>query len=163
MHYLVVSDIHGQEDGIQLIKNAIKRFKPEGIISAGDQCPYPGEDLFSSLIAVRGNCDRFYEYGSIPFPPLKRELTIFGRSIYVTHGDSIWVDDLMLEEGSVFISGHTHVPSIRKEAGIYLLNPGSASKPRSSDGPTAALLSEEGFTIFSLIDFTIVSTLNFSE
>lgn len=163
MHYLVVSDIHGLEDGVLLIKRAIEKYKPVGVISAGDQCPYPGEPLFSSLISVRGNCDRFYEYGACPFPPLKREMTLFGRNVYITHGDSIWVEDLALDKGSIFISGHTHVPSIRKEDGVYLLNPGSPSRPRSSEGPTAALLSEEGLTIFSLMDFTIISTLSFSE
>ena len=163
MRYLVVSDIHGEKKGVELIKSAISKYAPDGIISAGDQCPYMSEILFRELIAVRGNCDRFFEYGSIPFPPPIRTLSLFSRNVCITHGDSVWYDDLDLEEGTVFISGHTHVPMLKKENGIYLLNPGSSSRPRSSDGPTAALFEEDALSIFSLIDFTTISTLSFSR
>ena len=160
---LIVSDIHGEEEGVLLVKKAIERFWPEMVLSAGDQCPYQGENLFRSLTAVRGNCDRFYEYHDLPFPPPLLKMTVLGRKICMTHGDAIWYDELELEEGTIFISGHTHVPSLRKENGIYLVNPGSASRPRSSEGASAALLSEDGLELFSLMDFEMISALSFSE
>ena len=163
MRYLVVSDIHGDKAGVELIKNAMRKYSPDGVISAGDQCPYLGEPIFEQLISVRGNCDRFYEYGKIPFPPLIKTISLFSRDVCITHGDSIWYDDLDLKDGSVFISGHTHVPLLKKENGIYILNPGSASRPRSASGPTAALFDEDALSIFSLIDFTLISTLSFSR
>ena len=85
--HLIVSDIHGSEEGMLLVRQAIEHFHPEGIISAGDQCPDPLYSAFySSLIAVRGNCDRFYEYYDIPFPPLSREIKLYGKRIVITQG-----------------------------------------------------------------------------
>ena len=161
--YLVISDLHGMDEGLMLVKKAIEHFRPLGIISAGDQCPNPFEPIYSSFISVRGNCDRFYEYEQIPFPPLYREMSIFERNVVITHGDRFSYQDFKLEKGSVFISGHTHVPSLEKHDGIYLLNPGSPSRPRSSSGPTVGLFTKLGLALFSLLDFNIFSTLDFSD
>ena len=161
--HLIVSDIHGSEEGMLLVRQAIEHFHPEGIISAGDQCPDPLYSAFySSLIAVRGNCDRFYEYYDIPFPPLSREIKLYGKRIVITHGHEAVPDDFDLQKGDIFISGHTHVPELRMEGGIYLVNPGSPSRPRSSSGPTAALFEEDRLSLLSLLDLTILSSLAFS-
>ena len=163
MPYLIVSDIHGSDDGVDLIIQAKERFNAEGIISAGDQCPAGFNSAFwKSLIAVRGNCDRFYEYQDIPFPPPSRTERIYGHRITITHGDRLWLDDFDLSPGEIFVSGHTHVPMLERRNGIYVVNPGSPSRPRSSSGPTAVLFREEGLTLFSLIDFTALSSLSFS-
>lgn len=162
MPYLITSDIHGSLEGLELVRNAASRLKADGIISAGDQCPSSPDPLWSRLIAVRGNCDRFYEYDCIPFPPISREMRIYGRNVIITHGDRLCADDFSLEAGSVFISGHTHVPELRKEGDAYLVNPGSPSRPRSSSGPTAALLEEDRLSLLSLLDLAIFSSLSFS-
>ena len=161
--HLIVSDIHGSADGIDLVRGAVSHFSPEGILSAGDQCPDPiHSTFFSSLISVRGNCDRFYEYMGIPFPPLEREMALYGHRIVMTHGDRLCSDDYTLHRGDVFISGHTHVADLHQEDGVVFCNPGSPSRPRSSEGPTAALLSEEGVFLFSLLDFSTISAIRFS-
>lgn len=160
--YLITSDIHGSDAAIELLKTAAGKYRPKAIISAGDQCPDIFEPFYSSLIAVRGNCDTFYSYGSIPFPPLFREMNLFGRKAIITHGDRYSYSDFELEEGSLFISGHTHVPHLEKRDGIYLFNPGSPSRPRSSFGETAGLLFPFGLRLVSLLDFTILSALDFS-
>jgi putative phosphoesterase len=36
--------------------------------------------------------------------------------------------------------GHTHVPCFTSENGLFLINPGSVSRPRSSKGPTFAVV-----------------------
>ena len=159
---LITSDIHGDETGRNLIMNAASHFKTECIISAGDQCPDPYDPFYQSIIAVRGNCDRFYEYQNLPFPPLKRELELFGRKIYITHGHTLSDGDFPLENGDIFISGHTHVPVLELRNGIYFANPGSPSRPRSSAGPTAVLLECTGLTLFSLLDFSQICALSFS-
>lgn len=160
--YLIVSDIHGSEKGMNLIMHAAKHFQAEGILSAGDQCPDPlYQSFYSSLIQVRGNCDRFYEYIS-SFPPVERELTIYGHRTVITHGDRKCAEDYSLSPGDVFISGHTHVPSLTSSGGAILCNPGSPSRPRSSEGPTAALFLPEGLRLFSLIDFRIIKAIRFS-
>lgn len=161
--HLIVSDIHGSDEGMLLVRQAIDHFHPEGIISAGDQCPDPLYSAFySSLIAVRGNCDRFYEYYDIPFPPLSREIKLYGKRIVITHGHEAVPDDFDLQKGDIFISGHTHVPSLYEEDGVVFCNPGSPSRPRSSSGPTAAALSDEGLFLFSLLDFSTLKAIRFS-
>ena len=162
MPYLITSDIHGSAEGLELIRSAASRLGADGIISAGDQCPSSPDPLWSILIAVRGNCDRFYEYEGIPFPPISREMRIYGRNVIITHGDRLYIDDFSINAGDVFISGHTHVPELRMEGGIYLVNPGSPSRPRSSSRPTAALFEEDRLSLLSLLDLTILSSLAFS-
>ena len=150
--------------GMELVSAAARHFRTDGIISAGDQCPDPLHAAFySSLIAVRGNCDRFYEYGSLPFPPVSRELQLYGHRVIITHGDRLSPDDFDLRSGDIFISGHTHVPMLSQEDGVVFCNPGSPSRPRSSSGPTAALLSEDGLLLFSLMDFSTIRAIRFSR
>ena len=162
MPVLITSDIHGSRDGVRLLQNAIRKFRPESIISAGDQCPdEENASFFLSLIAVRGNCDRFYEYGNIPFPPVSLTIESYGHRITVTHGDRLWLDDFQLNSGDIFISGHTHVPILKMENGIYICNPGSPSRPRSSEGPSAALLDDSGLSLISLLSLEPLRTLPF--
>ena len=162
--YIITSDIHGSYDGMKLIESACSHFQSEGIISAGDQCPDPMyEAFYSSLIAVRGNCDRFYEYMNMPFPPLSRKMKIYGHRVIVTHSDRLSSSDFPLSSGDIFISGHTHVPMLYEEDGVVFCNPGSPSRPRSSEGPTAAVLSEDGLTLFSLLDFSTLKAIRFSR
>ena len=144
MPVLITSDIHGSRDGVRLLQNAIRKFRPESIISAGDQCPdEENASFFLSLIAVRGNCDRFYEYGNIPFPPVSLTMEAYGHRITVTHGDRLWLDDFQLNSGDIFISGHTHRSMLEKNGGIIFLNPGSPARPR--DGVKSfAILDEKG-------------------
>lgn len=162
--YLMVSDIHGEEEGAELVKRAARHFGVQGILSAGDQCPDPSDQAFySSLISVRGNCDRFYEYGAVPFPPRVRSIDLLGHRIEITHGDLLSLDDFDLVKGSIFLHGHTHVPMLEEINGIYSVNPGSPSRPRSSEGPTAVLFSEDGLVLFSLLDFSHLRSLSFSS
>ena len=162
MSILITSDIHGSRDGIELINGAVRKFRPECIISAGDQCPdEENAAFFSSLKAVRGNMDRYYEYGKLPFPPLSFTMEAYGRKITVTHGDRLSPEDFPLMPGDIFISGHTHVPMLEMRNGIYICNPGSPSRPRSSEGPSAALLSESGIALLSLLSLGFFRTLSF--
>lgn len=157
---LIISDVHGDRKAMQRIREAERHFNSERIISAGDLCPDPYDALFYSIEGVRGNSDRFYEYGSLPFPPLMLSLSIYSRSVFITHGHM----EIEIPEGTqVLITGHTHIPSIRKKGNLYTLNPGSASLPRSSSGPTFALFTPEELSVFSLIDFKKIMSLNFSS
>lgn len=162
--HLITSDIHGSAEGVKLLQEAAAHFGTSATISAGDQNPDPSASSFySSLISVRGNCDRYYEYDGIVFPPQTRELRLYGHDVIITHGDRLSPGDFHLKEGDIFISGHTHVPELIERNGIYFCNPGSPSRSRSSAGPTAALLSDEGLFLFSLLDFGILKAISFSH
>ncbi len=157
---LVFSDVHGSLDAMRRIRKAENYFHSERIISAGDLCPDPYDPIFFSIEGARGNCDRFYEYGSLPFPPPVFTTEIYGRKVLVTHGHTpLDIPDLT----DVLITGHTHVPLLRKNGSLYTLNPGSASLPRSSLGPTFALFTPSRLAIFSLEDFSEIRSLSFSS
>ncbi len=160
---IITSDIHGDAIGVNLIKKAAEKYSCQDILSAGDQCPDSFDPFYRNLIAVRGNSDRFYEYEDIQFPPLYRKLAYFGKTIYMTHGDIYSYNDFDLRSGDIFISGHTHVPLLMEKNGIYLLNPGSPSRPRSSLGPTAILLDKDFARLISLLDFSQISALSISS
>ena len=157
---LVFSDVHGDRDAMIKLREAAKRFSSGRMISAGDLCPDPYDSVFFSIEGARGNCDRFYEYGSLPFPPLQYRTELYGKRILVVHGHLPFEipDDI-----DVLITGHTHVPLLEKRGSLYLLNPGSASLPRSSEGATFALISPSGLTLLSLLDFSEIRSLSFSE
>lgn len=155
---LITSDIHGDKEGIKLLEKITSIFNIKMILSSGDQCPSPYTPFYSSLVSVRGNSDSSYYYIDSPLPPLYREITIFNRRIIMTHGHAMKSSDFKLKKGDIFIEGHTHTPHLFEKNGIYFLNPGSPSRPRSSEGPTAALLFESFLTLLRLIDFSFFSS-----
>ena len=66
-----------------------------------------------------------------------------GLTMYLTHGHHHSPDNLPpLAEGSVFLSGHTHVKLDKPVDGIRCLNPGSVSIPK--DGSHSCLIFENG-------------------
>ncbi len=157
---LIFSDAHGDREAVKRVKEAERYFSSERLLSLGDLTPDPFDSVFSSIEGVRGNCDRFYEYGSLPFPPLDMTTTLFSKKVYMTHGHLPYE----IPEGTdVVLTGHTHVPSIEKRGGIYFANPGSVSRPRSSTGPSFLLFKESGLDLVSLLDFSLIKSLSFSS
>lgn len=156
---LVFSDIHGDRGAMRRIREAAAYFSSESLLSAGDLCPDPYDPLFFSIEGVRGNCDRYYEYGTLPFPPLVYTTEIYGKKVTVAHGHTP-VD--IPRNTDVLITGHTHIPVIKKKGELYILNPGSASLPRSSEGPTFALFTPSFLALFALDDFREIRSLSFS-
>lgn len=157
---LVISDVHGDKEAMERVREAERYFRSERIFSIGDLCPDPYDPVFYQLEGVRGNSDRFYEYGPLPFPPLTLTLEIYSKRIFLTHGHL----DIEIPQGTdIVITGHTHVPSLRRRDSLYYLNPGSVSLPRSSSGPTAALITPSRLSVFSLLDFNEIMSLSFSS
>lgn len=132
MKILVVSDSHGCYD----ILDKIIRNQPnaEVVLFLGD-----GEGEFESLklkypekmfIGVKGNNDFCCSL------PLCEERTIEGKKIFMTHGHTCGVKhglQRLKAEGrrcgaDIVLYGHTHVPHIEYEDGIYVMNPGAAMK-----------------------------------
>lgn len=157
---LVFSDVHGDEMAIAKIREAERVLCTNSLLSLGDLCPDPYNPIWRGILGVRGNMDRFYEYGDLPFPPKELVLNLGERRIIALHGDDY--PSSPIQKGDIVLSGHTHVPKMVEKNGVYYLNPGSPSRPRSSSGPTFGVLEEECFSIFSLLDFNRISTLTFS-
>lgn len=156
--YIVFSDLHGIEENMLRLREIEREIDALGLISLGDLCPGITPYLYNSLISVRGNCDRYYEYNEIPFPPLSRAIKLFDKNILLYHGHI----EFDTNGFDIVLTGHTHVPAINKAGNTYYFNPGSVSLPRSSTPPSFALLTPFSFSILSLIDLTVIDSLYFS-
>jgi len=150
VEYLVVSDSHGRVD--RVVKYARgKDFA--GIIHAGDYYRdglYLGEELKIPAYAVHGNCDGVWD------GVFEEVLQLEGVNIFLTHGHFYHVKhDLQIitqkareQNADLVIFGHSHVPVNTKINGIWLLNPGSPSRPREGTAGSIGVLkiTKDGFT-----------------
>lgn len=143
----IISDTHRQP---QMIKIAIEKLKDADIIMhLGDNTDDVKEirDNFNGkVISVKGNCDF-----NVTAPSELIEI-IEGKKFFITHGHKYGVkNDLTrlkykaLEVGAdVVLFGHTHIPLMLKEEGIYFFNPGSASLSRKGPNSIGFISIENG-------------------
>ena len=90
---------------------------------------------------VDGNCD----FGSLT--KNSDLLKLAGKNVLITHGHTYGVKNNLSElktaarvcRASVVLFGHTHVAHTEYDGGLYVMNPGSLSVPRSG-GPTYGIL-----------------------
>ncbi len=177
MKILFFSDLHGSYFYLEKLMNNIKDVNPELIVFAGDLLYHgPRNELpedynpkkcikiinnIANFIAVRGNCDAEVDQMVINHPIMNSFSTIYdnGRTFFITHGHIY--DELshpFLPEGSVFVSGHTHIPVCKEENGVMYFNPGSLSIPKNGfdnsfgyyDGNFLSVRNLEGNDIMSL-------------
>lgn len=95
----------------------------------------------TTVISVRGNCDWGTE------EPENEVVTIKGQRILLTHGHLFHVKfgyDRLEQYGEeagarAVLFGHTHMPYMRNDGGMWLINPGSAGEPRNGE-PTVAVI-----------------------
>ena len=162
MKLIIASDIHGSAYWCGKLMELIERENPDRILLLGDLLYHgPRNDLprdyapkkvipmLSSLagriLAVRGNCEAEVDQMVLPFPCMADYaiLETGGLSLYLTHGHHHNPAQLpTLREGTVFLSGHTHVKLDETRNGIRCLNPGSVSIPK--DGSHSCLIFEDG-------------------
>ncbi len=106
------------------------------------------EDLKSVLscpvYCVKGNCDFVGKWEEL--------IDVAGHRIFVTHGDIYNVKATYSgliarakEFGAdIVLYGHTHVPDITYQDKIWLINPGSLTRPRDNKVPTYCILELDG-------------------
>ena len=112
------------------------------------------------IVAVRGNCEAEVDQMVLPFPCMADYALLIdgGITFYLTHGHHASPDNLPpLEEGSIFLSGHTHIYTAYEKEGIYFCNPGSVSIPKGGNPPTYGLLEDNVFSIHTADGNTIAS------
>ena len=162
MKLLIASDLHGSAYWCGKLMERIEAENPDRIILLGDLLYHgPRNDLprdyapkqvipmlsqhKDKILAVRGNCEAEVDQMVLPFP-CKADYALIeagGVSMYLTHGHHANPDNLPpLTEGTVFLSGHTHVKIDKTVNGIRCLNPGSVSIPK--DGSNCYLIFENG-------------------
>ncbi len=166
MKLIIASDIHGSAFWCGKLMEVIEAEQPDKVVLLGDLLYHgPRNDLprdyapkkvipmLSSLkekiIAVRGNCEAEVDQMVLPFPCLADYalLNCDGLTMYLTHGHHANPNSLPpLEQGTVFLYGHTHVKQDAVVEGIRCINPGSVSIPK--DGSHSCMVYENGtFTV----------------
>lgn len=134
MRVVVVGDTHGN---IDQIKHEIKLLpKPDLLIHTGDFYQDGialGKHFTVDHHVVIGNCDRGVKGDK------QLLLNLCGHRVFLTHGHlqnvKITMNNLhyraLQDNYAMVIFGHTHVPYLQKTDGIWYMNPGSATYPRS--------------------------------
>lgn len=136
----IISDSHGYIDNIALFEKRLKGV--DALWHLGDHAD-DAEQLAARLncgfVAVRGNCDPFSD------APLTYTLRWHGKCFLLLHGHTVSGRLPLLyaakeAQADAVLFGHSHVPSVESADGVLLVNPGSLSRPRTSKGPSVALL-----------------------
>ena len=150
MKLVIASDIHGAAFYCERMLDVVAREKPDALVLLGDLL-YHGprnnlpddhapKDVISQLnevtvpiVAVRGNCEAEVDQMVLDFPCMA-DYTIIqdgDRQIFCTHGHLFSPEKLpKLAQGSLFLSGHTHVKRDEIIDGIHVFNPGSVGIPK---------------------------------
>lgn len=150
MKLLIASDIHGSAFYCRQLMDRIAAEAPDRILLLGDllyhgprnalpeeyDCPQACEmlnTLKDIVLAVRGNCDSEVDQMVLDFPIMSDYalLEIDGVHIYATHGH-LWNEQSLpaMQEGTVLLNGHTHVPACTDHGSYIYMNPGSVSIPK---------------------------------
>ena len=137
MKVLIVSDTHGHMTNL---RECVRRVSPiDMLIHCGD---VEGQEEEIRTLAscethiVSGNNDYFSRL------PREDEFLIGAHKVFLTHGHnygvSMGVDRIVDEAGArgadIVMFGHLHMPVVQKDGGIILVNPGSLTYPRQSNG-----------------------------
>lgn len=150
----IISDTHVRRSSFTLPERLYSVFGDvDLILHAGD---IQNENVimelteFAPVYAVAGNCDGWELAHSLG---RKRIVNIRGRKIGLVHGssrgDEAWtraLAEFKEETNSVMplldclVFGHTHVPMIKRENGMLIINPGSAMDKRGEPHHTVAIL-----------------------
>ena len=162
MKLLIASDLHGSAYWCAKLMERIDEENPDRIVLLGDLLYHgPRNDLprdyapkqviamlsehKDRILAVRGNCEAEVDQMVLPFSCMADYalLEADGVRMYLTHGHHANPENLPpVAQGTVFLSGHTHVKIDKMVDGIRCLNPGSVSIPK--DGSHSCLIFEKG-------------------
>ncbi len=170
MKLVIASDIHGSAYWCRKLMEVVAQEQPDKLILLGDLLYHgPRNDLprdyapkqvipmlcsyRDQILCVRGNCEAEVDQMVLDFPCMADYalLECDGKTMYLTHGHHFSPEKLPpLGEGSIFLSGHTHVKIDQIHGGIRCLNPGSVSIPK--DGSHSCLVYEDGEFTFRILE-----------
>ena len=163
MKFFVVSDIHGDSYWAQ---KAVDAFVSEGadrMVLLGDILYHgPRNDLPENynpkkvieifnqyadrILAVRGNCEAEVDQMVLKFPCMADYAYIVSGDtvFFLTHGHIYNEQTLKayISEGTVVLSGHTHVTVDELKDGIRFMNPGSPSIPKEGSKPSYIVIED---------------------
>lgn len=138
MKIVVISDTHG--DFYELKRVYIKESDARMFLHAGDSEAFDKNEL-SPFASVKGNCD----YGLTDLPNDYWAKTPYGL-LYMRHypiTDAGELEALKEKHVKIFIHGHTHIKELKKYDDMYVLCPGSLTRPRDGQASYMVLNVEE--------------------
>lgn len=170
MNKLVVfSDLHGDVDMLRMIIARSEKEEADFLLFAGDLGIHHSTIIAHMIrtsgipfMIVRGNCDSPWAFVDVqmPVPPIYLTVDFSSRKILLTHGDRIpsWNDSPeKLSINDIFIFGHSHVAMLEHSIHTpYILNPGSASRPRDQHEPSFAVITEKDISIREIVSGRII-------
>ncbi len=168
MKALIISDIHGSHEALKKVLDTPYQY--DLILLAGDHM-YHGPrnpilpDYDPSKVAemlnanaypkvgVRGNCDSEVDQMLLDHMMMQdySVIEVNDKVVYLTHGHLHTPKEHALETNAdIYISGHTHLPSIDLIEGVLVMNPGSIAMPKGDNPPTYGYLTKDKLTIYTL-------------
>lgn len=159
MKLFIASDLHGSAYYTKLMLDAYIESGADRLVLLGDILYHgPRNDLprdyspksvsqmlnehADKIIAVRGNCEAEVDSLMLDFIVTSDYGVIFdGNNVmYLSHGHRAIPK---MPDGSMYFTGHTHVPCDNMENGIRFINPGSVSIPKENS-PHSAIIYDNG-------------------
>ncbi|QDI91070.1 metallophosphoesterase [Salicibibacter halophilus] len=155
MQWLVVSDTHGDREGLKKLRERHAQHV-EAMFHCGDSELDKQDPLLESFYVVSGNTDAPGEFPEHEVP------AIGGIDVWLTHGHLYQVkstnqllQQTALEKGACLVfHGHSHHAGAYEKDGITYVNPGSLTLPKKPTEPTYALVT---------IDYGEVQAVHFYE
>ncbi len=155
MRILVISDTHRKLNrAIELVHDFSKRI--DAVIHLGDNTDdvdFIRRNYRLPVYTVAGNCD----YGSTA--PPENIVTFEDKKVFFTHGHAYNVKynaDMVKERAEslgadICLFGHTHMPCVKIERGIIVMNPGSLTEPRGGSKPSYGIIKIENGKIYPMV------------
>ena len=134
MKILIISDTHGRLENLYRVLEIEKPV--DNLLHLGDFSRDQDEIRAAAECAcafVRGNCDWCCDERDT------RDFGLFDHRIHMEHGHMLpdsFAGIAAKAAGlgaDIIMYGHTHMPLVHRQNGVYIVNPGSLSKPRQSD------------------------------
>lgn len=163
MKLFIASDLHGSAYYTELMLNEFKKSCADRLVLLGDILYHgPRNDLpkdyapkkvapmlnesADKILAVRGNCEAEVDSLMLDFPVTPDYGLIYDgvQAIYFSHGHR---DVPKMPDGSLYLTGHTHIPHDFVQNGVRCLNPGSVAIPKNNT-PHSAIIYENGEVVW---------------
>ncbi len=157
MKYLIASDIHGSAYYCKLLAECFGNSGAEKLLLLGDllyhgarnplprdyntlQCAEILNELKTSIVCVKGNCDSEVDQMVLDFP-VQADFFLFelgGRAAIATHGHN---PPALQNQRDMLFNGHFHVPAFEQREDCLYVNCGSVSIPKENS-PHSCILAE---------------------
>ena len=159
MKLFIASDIHGSAYYAEIMLREFNTSGADKLVLLGDVLYHgPRNDLpadyspkrvaemlnkyADKILCARGNCEAEVDSLMLDFPVTSDYGVIFDgtTTMYISHGHRTVPK---MTEGTLYFTGHTHIPHDYTENGVRYLNPGSVSIPKNNS-PHSAIIYDNG-------------------